>query len=297
MRFVSVSAAAFGALQGETLTLAPGMTVVWGPNEAGKSTWHAALYAGLCGTRRGRGAGRKEDQAFAERYRPWYSGRWEVGAVVELAGGRRVELWHDLAGKVASRATDVTLARDCTAEIVFDGAPDGARWLGLDRRAFFATACVRQADLLGVLNHAGYLQEHLQRAAATSGADTTAAAALERIDRFRREHVGQAGRRPLPLAIAEQERARRALQEAQSQREAYRALVARADELTSEADSAAAMLRTARSAINSSTVCCVCVCVCVFVCLCVVVCVCVCLCVCARVCVCVCSWVSCSISR
>ena len=49
MRIESVTAHAFGPFVDETLDLARGMTVIYGPNESGKSTWHAALYAGLCG--------------------------------------------------------------------------------------------------------------------------------------------------------------------------------------------------------------------------------------------------------
>ena len=52
MRFESVKAHAFGPFRDKTLELSPGMNVVYGPNEAGKSSWHAALYAGLCGRRR-----------------------------------------------------------------------------------------------------------------------------------------------------------------------------------------------------------------------------------------------------
>ena len=49
MRIESVNAHAFGPLAGETLALAPGLTVVSGANESAKSSWHAALYAALCG--------------------------------------------------------------------------------------------------------------------------------------------------------------------------------------------------------------------------------------------------------
>ena len=57
MRIVSVTAADFGPLRSSTLGLAPGLTVVVGGNESGKSSWHAALYAALCGRRRSRGRG------------------------------------------------------------------------------------------------------------------------------------------------------------------------------------------------------------------------------------------------
>ncbi|MBB5808690.1 hypothetical protein F4560_008458 [Saccharothrix ecbatanensis] len=190
MRIESVTARAFGPLNGATLELAPGLTVVTGPNESAKSSWHAAIYAALCGRQRARGKPRSAEQRFTERHRPWHGDAWHVSAIVELADGRRVELSQDLNGKVDCRALDLTLNRDVSDEIVFAGSPDASRWLGLDRRSFAATACVRQADVLSVLDDSGALQEHLQRAAATGGTDATAAAALQHIDEFRSEHVG-----------------------------------------------------------------------------------------------------------
>ena len=190
MRFLSITATAFGPFHGATLDLAPGMTVVYGPNEAGKSSWHAALYAGLCGMRRARGRARGEDDRFAERHRPWTGDGWAVRVRIHLEDGRDIELQHDLAGLVDCRAVDVGLGRDVSAEIINDGSPDGARWLGLDRGAFLATACIRQADLLGIRGNPELLQEHLQRAADTGGRDETAAAALAAIEEFHREHVG-----------------------------------------------------------------------------------------------------------
>jgi|CXWL01.1.fsa_nt_gi hypothetical protein len=189
MRIESVEAHAFGPFVDRTLQLAPGMTVVAGPNEAGKSSWHAALYALVCGMRRGAGQ-RKEDKEFAERHHPWEGERWEVSGVVSLVDGRRVRLHDDLAGRVNCSALDADLGRDYSQEIIDEGAPNAARWLGLDRRSFLSTACVRQADILAVTADADALQEHLQRAAATAGADATAASALSALVNYRREHIG-----------------------------------------------------------------------------------------------------------
>ena len=69
MRFDLVTAHAFGALRDAHLELRSGLNVVYGGNESGKSTWHAALYAGLCGRRRGHP--RKQDREFEKRRRPW----------------------------------------------------------------------------------------------------------------------------------------------------------------------------------------------------------------------------------
>jgi exonuclease SbcC len=117
----------FGPLADETLRLAPGMTVVYGPNESAKTSLHAATYAAICGLRRGRGQPKKDDAQFAARHRPWSGAPWKVVARVVLAGGREIELAHDLAGGVDCRATDIGLGRDVSNEIMFDGAPGRLR--------------------------------------------------------------------------------------------------------------------------------------------------------------------------
>ncbi len=260
MRIESVCAQAFGPFVGEQLTLAPGMTVVWGPNEAGKSSWHAALYFGLCGRRRGAGQPGREERELRERHEPWDGGRWEVGTILTLADERRVEMRHDLRGLVDCRALDLTLGgRDVSGEIIVgNDTPDGARWLGFDRRTFLAVACVRQGDLLAVRQNGHLIQDHLQRGASTGGADETAAMAMARIDQFRREQVG-AGHRaavgPLRRATVGVERARAALQAARAEHDAFASLLVRVREREeAEATARAVLFRTelARTKVEGS---------------------------------------------
>ena len=158
MRIESVTAHAFGPLVDETLNLAPGMTVVVGDNESAKSSWHAAIYSALCGRARRRGRMGADEQLFSELHKPWDSEAWEVSAVLVMDDGRRIELRHDLAGNADSSAKDLQMARDVSDEIMDDGSPDAAIWLGLDRRSFVATACIHQAQLLEVLTEAKGLQ-------------------------------------------------------------------------------------------------------------------------------------------
>jgi DNA repair protein SbcC/Rad50 len=218
MKIRKVTAHAFGPFVEQTLELAPGMTIIRGPNEAGKSSWHSAIYAALCGMRRARGRRKSEDQDFADRHEPWDGDTWDVACQLDLPDGRRFELRHDLGGGVDCSARDLDLGTDVSQEIIFEGSPDGARWLGIDRRIFLAVACVRQAEILAVTQHATALQDTLQRAAATAGTQETAATALATISEFRREAVGLRranSSRPLQAAIdrrrrAEQERERAA---------------------------------------------------------------------------------------
>jgi DNA repair exonuclease SbcCD ATPase subunit len=110
---------------------------------------------------------------------------------------------------------------------MYDGAPDGAVLLGLDRRSFYAVACVRQADVLGIKEAAEGLQVHLQRAAATAMASSTAAEALRILDTYRREDIGteQAPTKPLVKArnrLREAEEQLRLAERAQTDLEALR---------------------------------------------------------------------------
>ncbi len=252
MRIEEIRIGSFGPFADRTLPLAPGMTIVFGPNEAGKTTWHAALYAALCGTRRVRGAMRTEDREFAQRHRPWGCDAWTVGAIIRLEDGRRVEMRQDLDGRVECQAIDLSLGHDLSAEIINEGTPDASRWLGLDRRTFPATACVRQADILAVFASTGELQEALQRAAATAGTDETAARALELLEEFHRDNVGldrTGATKPLRRAIDRYQEAERALGAAQRAHEEYLRLAAEADRLEQVAGEATASARAYQCAL------------------------------------------------
>ena len=190
MLIESVTSVAFGPLKGETLVFAPQLTVVYGPNEAGKSSWHAAIYASLCGLAR-RGGQSKERKEFADLRRPWSGDAWEVRAIIHLDDRRRIELRQDLADLAHCSATDADLGRDVASEILNEGTPDAAKWLGLDRESFLSVACVRQAEVQSVTRSAAALQDELQRAAASAARDATAAEAIARIKQFQRDQVGQ----------------------------------------------------------------------------------------------------------
>ena len=190
MRIQRVVARAFGPFQDRSLELAPGMTVIAGPNESGKSSWHAALRLAVTGVRRGKGPGTAAERQLAERHKPWDRPEpWTVEARLQLDDGRLIDIAQDLGAKVACRAVDVALGRDVSDEIM-DGTPDASRWLGLDRDAFAATVSVSQAQIMAVADEASALQEQMQRAAATRGTDATAAEAIARLDQFRRDAVG-----------------------------------------------------------------------------------------------------------
>ena len=260
MRYLRVTAIPFGPFCAESWELAPGMNVIHGPNEAGKSSLHSALYAGLCGIRRAQGPPTKEDREFAERHRPWNGedGSWEVGALIALECGRRIELHHDLATRTGT-AMDADIPRsDVSSQVVYDGAVDGSRWLGLNRRSFKAIACVRQADILGIKKSATFLQGALEKAVATAPADASVASALTRLKQYRKEHVGtsRAHTKPLFRAIEKVRRARAKLATAREKQREYRECQARVEDLgrTAERHEQAVKAKKAVQAENAANV-------------------------------------------
>ena len=240
MRYLRVTAMPFGPFRAGSWELAPGMNLIHGPNEAGKSSLHAALYAGLCGIRKALGPPTKEDREFAERHRPWNGedGGWEVGALIALECGRRIELHHDLATRTGT-AKDVDIPGiDYSSQVVYDGAVDGSRWLGLNRRSFKAIACVRQADILGIKKSATLLQGALEEAVASAPADASVASALTGLKQYRKDHVGtlNAPTKPLFRAIEKVRRAGAGLAKAREKRTEYRVCQARVEELERTAE-------------------------------------------------------------
>src|SRR5881296_290427 len=228
MRFLSVSSNGFGFLRSNSLTFAPQFTIVYGPNETGKSTWHAALYAAFCGMRRSR-IQSLADEEFIQKYRPWNSPQpWEVSVRFLLQDGRNIELHQELADRIDCRATDLDFGRDYSNEIVNEGGLDGSMWLGLDRRSFLATAWIKQGRLLDVISSAEVLQTHLQRAVATCAANSPGARALQLIESFRADNVGddRANTRPLYRAIRRVESLKSSMDAAKAAHDRYLQLMA-----------------------------------------------------------------------
>ena len=120
----SVRAHPFGAVDDEQLEFGPGLTVVCGPNESGKSTWHAAVTTALTGRRKGRAT--NADREFAERHSPWTHDGFAVSTVVELADRSTVRVNRDLKRGIAHAFDDVTGA-DLSSSLGDDGTVLEAR--------------------------------------------------------------------------------------------------------------------------------------------------------------------------
>ncbi len=144
MKILSMTAT-FGCLDGETLTLSDGLTILNRPNESGKSTWAAfvqAMFYGIDTTQRAT----KGKLADKNRYLPW-SGKPMSGTMELETGGRRIVLQRT---SQRSKPMSVFRAydRDTGLEIPeLTGENCGAMLLGVERGVYKRSAFLSGSDL------------------------------------------------------------------------------------------------------------------------------------------------------
>ena len=265
MKIVRLEITGFGPLAQTSFDFVDELNVIYGPNESAKTAIHAALFSALCGIRRGKGQPTREDKVFQERHKPWNGDPWEVATVVTLAGGRRITLRHDLAGKVGSMAVDASTGKDVSTEIISDGSIDGSIWLGLNRRSFRTTACIRQTEILTALandaDHAqdhGALQEALQKAATSAGQqDKSVSAALKALGDFWSEAVGNkthgnSRNRPFQSLKRQVVERQRALDQARQAHDGYLELLVQRDAAMAEREAAARAVTLAEAIVHQA---------------------------------------------
>ncbi len=216
MKIQRVRAHEFGKLNGE-LDLAPGMTVIHGGNEAGKSTWLQAIFAALCGRRRGHGS-TKEEREFKRQYEPWNGEPWRATVKFELDNKRRIEIQQRDLNTKESVAHDADTGRPIGNEVIYRGSIDGSRFLGLNRQVMPSTLVIGQGDIQRLRqtkgNEASALKKELQRAAASAGGAATAVEALRLLKSYASDQIGTERRnstKPLQQAVEHVGRASREL--------------------------------------------------------------------------------------
>jgi uncharacterized protein YhaN len=203
MRVRALRIHGFGRLTEQEHELGPGLTLVHGPNEAGKSTFHAALTASLVGLAPG---GRRNPKlaAAVERYRPWTHDRFATRLDLESASGRRVRLDWDFA-RWAFTVTDAATGEDITSELGSGTDPEVlCRALyGVSRDAYLSVGSVRQAELTAIGESAD-VRQAIERVASQSGEADGAAGAQALLRRHRARVVGLNRSRTNPLPQAQE---------------------------------------------------------------------------------------------
>ncbi len=162
MKIEQLKIQGFGKLKDLTFDFSPHFNLIWGPNEAGKSTLQQALLAALYGFYGGSRATTAEKQQH-RRFEPWAATAFGLSLRYALANGRSYEVFRDFApDDIPTKILDAVTGEDVTREfsVKRHGNLSFAReHLGMPREIFEATAFVRQAEVKALQNRGGLVNE------------------------------------------------------------------------------------------------------------------------------------------
>ncbi len=218
MRLRALRVDGFGKLADREFAFGPGLNVVVGSNEAGKSTLTAALVASLYGLQRGE----------KERWRPWQGSAYATTLTYETADGAGWEVRREFERDAKGVRVYDAAGNDAAARVGKGRAlVPGEAHLQISYEVFSQTACVRQRAVELAGGAAGDVSAALARALGGGPKEDAALGALERLDAAVRRHVGTqraTKNAPLKRLREEEEQQRRAAGDARAALEGLAAL-------------------------------------------------------------------------
>lgn len=191
MKITRFEVTGFGRLKGLRLELAGGLNVVYGLNEAGKSTLQRFIQGMLYGLQKP-GAARENKLPEYERYRPWDGGDYRGALEYELSSGRRFRVERDFArGPVATRVLDAATGADVSRDFRQDRRHEllfAQEHLGLSDGEFVSTCCLPQLST-DQIELADQISERLANLAQAGTEDLSVQRALKTLE----AQVGELG--------------------------------------------------------------------------------------------------------
>jgi DNA repair exonuclease SbcCD ATPase subunit len=175
-----LTVAGFGRLAGRTFAFTDGLNVVYGPNEAGKSTVAAAIVASLYGS------GRRK-----EAWRPWDGGTYATTLFYELADGRSFEVQRDYARDAKGVHVYDRDGNDIAGEVALGRTiSPGDVHLKIPYDAFINASCVLQQSVGIEAERNAPIATALARALDGGPKEDAALGAVKRLEDARKAHVG-----------------------------------------------------------------------------------------------------------
>jgi uncharacterized protein YhaN len=172
----------FGKLVDRTIDFDPDFNVVYGPNEAGKSTLSAALLASLFGFGRGE----------KDLWRPWSGGRYATALTYELADGRTFEVHRDFERDAKGVRVVDEHGADASGEAsVGKTVNPGEAHLGIPLDVFVNASFAAQGDVAIDGARAERITHALARALDGGPKEDAALGAIKRLDDALAQHVGK----------------------------------------------------------------------------------------------------------
>lgn len=201
MRILEAEIGGFGRHHDRRFCFGPGLNLIEGPNESGKSTLESFLRAMLFGLTEGQA--RRKSAEFA-RYMPWNGAPYRGALTYQLQDGRQIRLERQFAPQMRLTVRDAVTGVDLTADFPQDGRKER---LFLDEHVGLSAALCRELlfvpqERLRTLEAPENLAQELVTLAVHGDGSQLAARASKKLER-ELEEIGspRAPTRPLGLAL------------------------------------------------------------------------------------------------
>lgn len=206
MKLIELNLTGFGKLVRRSFQFSPGLNLIFGQNEAGKSTMQRAILAMLYGFFGEGNVGRAMRDALSA-LAPWERDADYAGKLLyELDDGERYEVQRIFEPRPQTTLIHTRQKKDISKE--FPGGNYGRLFfadeqLGMKVSVFENTCYVRQAELVSLDKNAGTITDTLLRLSANASNEATTREALATLDSVLKEQIGGAQARIKPLPVAQ----------------------------------------------------------------------------------------------
>jgi DNA repair exonuclease SbcCD ATPase subunit len=208
MRLETISIVGFGRLTNAEFAFHPGINLIVGPNEAGKSTLLQAIFTLLYGFYdSGSVTGSRRELMSA--LRPWDSKAEYRGSLTfSLAGGQRYRVERDFGNRMSTSLRLLPHKVDVTGQFRSDSYGRlyfADELLGMNRTVFEHTCCLHQSELEKLENSATAITDAITRLATAGAGDANSVQAIEVLRTLLRDEIGSQRAWTKPLASAQNE--------------------------------------------------------------------------------------------
>jgi DNA repair exonuclease SbcCD ATPase subunit len=196
----------FGKLVKQVFNFSPGLNLIYGPNEAGKSTLQRSILAALYGFFDD-GQITAGKRAVMAAYEPWDTrASFGLKLVFEVDGGSEYRVERTFAPKAETVLYDLKSGKSINSK--YPSSSQGRlffaeKLIGMPREVFENTSYVRQAELAALEKSASAITDTLLRLSASASQESTASQALELLETTLKEQIGTSRSRNKPLPEAQ----------------------------------------------------------------------------------------------
>ncbi|MBE6623372.1 MAG: hypothetical protein E7621_04225 [Ruminococcaceae bacterium] len=138
MKFNNINLTSFGKFENASFNFSKGLNVIYGENEAGKSTLSSALRYILYGFSSQKSRNVETNDKL--KYASWKNGNMAASAALSV-NGKDYRIERVSSAKSSVKVTD-SAGRECNF-----GKEPGEAFLGVDETAFIKMACIRQSEI------------------------------------------------------------------------------------------------------------------------------------------------------